>query len=89
MPGVRLLPLSKCLVMKESLDLATEVKELLWRASNVLSNFESFAETDEGEDCAVEAAYRLLKAYIIGHQVASKPTHYEAWLIRTRGSGIF
>lgn len=72
--------------MKESPDPVAEVRKLLRRATNVISHY---AETDRHEDFAVEAAYRLVKAYVMGHKVAAKSTHYKAWLVATRGSGFF
>src|SRR5947209_2376724 len=71
------------------LDVMTEVKELLRRASNVLTAFESFEESDERENASIEAAYRLIQTYVMGHRVLSKYPHYESWLVQTRGSGFF
>ena len=75
--------------MKVPLDLVAGVKELLQRASGVIADFDSSDESDAKDDAAVETARRLLKAYVIGHEVAAKSPHYEAWVKATRGSGFF
>src|SRR5436309_497095 len=67
-------------------NIVTGVNELLGRASKVLIHLRN---SDEREDSAVEAAYRLLKAYVTGHEVAAKSANYKSWLVSTRGSGFF
>ncbi|HZT58952.1 MAG TPA: HNH endonuclease signature motif containing protein [Pyrinomonadaceae bacterium] len=72
--------------MNEPDNIVTGVEELLRRASKVLIHLRN---SDERENFAIEAAYRLLKAYVIGHEVAAKSANYQSWLVSTRGSGFF
>jgi hypothetical protein len=72
--------------MREPNNIETGVKKLLERASKVLIHLRN---SDEREDFAVEAAYKLLKAYVTGHEVAAKSANYKGWLVLTRGSGFF
>lgn len=49
------------------------------------------ARPDKRGGFPVEAAYMLLKAYVIGHQIAfkSRGVNYEEWLVQRRGCGFF
>ncbi|MDQ3743106.1 MAG: HNH endonuclease [Acidobacteriota bacterium] len=47
------------------------------------------AKLDEGDVFPIEAAYTLLRTYVMGHKIAVKYYNYEAWIVYTRGCGIF